>query len=107
MSTVVWISLAVFCVAVAGGIAVATVRGLAAWRAFRGSRRRLEEALLEATRRLAQAEERVAGAAAKAAELERARARLQESLALAAMLTSVAGEVWEFADRVSGAVPRK
>lgn len=107
MQPIVWIPLTVFGVAVAGGLAAAGLQGLAAWRAFRRFRRGLGQALLELTRRLAQAEARLGGAGAKAAELERARVRLQTSLSTAAVLTAAAGEAWELYGRVRGIVPRK
>ena len=63
--------------------------------------------MLEVTRRLAQVEERLAGAAETAARLDRARRRLQEGLATAALLAAAAGEARAVVSRVTGIVLRK
>ena len=107
MSTLIWGSLLVFAVPVAGGLVFAGMRALAAWRAFRLLRRRVGDALLDMTRRLAQAEQRLEGAAEAAARLDRARLRLQEGLATAAILAAAAGEARTVAGSVRGIVPRK
>jgi hypothetical protein len=99
VSTLTWIALVVFGAAVLGGLSAAAVEGLAAWRAFRRFRNGTGMALLEMTRRLAEAEARLAGAATKAAELDRARVQLQASLSTAAVLASAAGEAWEIYGR--------
>jgi hypothetical protein len=107
VSTLTWIALGVFGAAVLGGLVAAALAGLAAWRAFRRFRKGTAMAMLEMTRRLAEAEARLAGAAAKAGELERARVRLQASLSTAAILASAAGEAWEIYGRTRGIIPRK
>jgi hypothetical protein len=107
MSPIVLIPLVVFGAAVLGGLAAAAWQGLAAWRAFRTLRIDVTDALLSTSRRLAQTERRLTGAAAKAAELDRARIRLQQSLSTAALLTAAASETWAIVDRARGVVPRK
>ena len=50
MASLPWIGLSVFLVAIAGGMALAAIRGLAAWRAFRSFERRLDRAVADTTR---------------------------------------------------------
>jgi len=87
-----WSSLGVFVVAAGAGAAFAALRGLEAWRALRSFRRALGESLAELTRRVAGAEARFARAGESAARLARARRRLEESLATAALLATAAGD---------------
>jgi hypothetical protein len=105
--TIVWIPLLVSGVAVVGGLTAAAVQGLAAWRAFRRFRHAVGDGLLDATRRLAEAERRLAHTGEKAAELDRARVRLQRTLAIASVLTGATGEAWGIVGRARGFVPRK
>jgi hypothetical protein len=107
MHTLIWASLLVFVVSVTGGLVLVGVRALAAWRAFRALRRRTGEVLLETTRRVSETEQRLAGAAEAAARLDRARLRLQEGLATAAILAAAAGEARTLVGTVQGVVPRK
>jgi hypothetical protein len=107
MSALIWVSLAFLLLALIGGLGFAGVRALAAWRAFRLLRRRVGDALLDTTRRLAQAEQRLAGAAEAAARLDRARLQLQEGLATAAILAAAVGEARAVVGRARGIVPRK
>jgi hypothetical protein len=107
MSTLDWASLLVLLMAAAGGIVFAGLRALAAWRAFRRLQRRAGDALLETTRKLAQAEQRLAGAADAAARLDQARLRLEETFATAAILAAAAGEARAAVGRLGGVVPLK
>ena len=106
MGVLPWSGLAVFLVAVLGGIALAAVRGLAAYRAARAFEERLNTAMAETTRLLDGIEPRVAKATATAARLEEARARLQESTATMSVLFAAFGEAVALLRRVSAFVPR-
>ncbi len=106
MAWLPWVGLAVFLVATLAGLALAGVRGLATWRAFRSFERSLDKALVETTRLVDGIEPRVARATETAARLEEARARLQESIATAAVLLSALGEARALVRRVSAFVPR-
>jgi hypothetical protein len=106
VGSLAWIGLAVFLVAVLSGAAVAAVRGLAAWRAFRAFERKLEAAVAATTRLIDAIEPRVARASATAARLQEAQARLQESTATAGVLFSAFGEALALLRRVSAFVPR-
>ena len=107
MDRLVLISLIVFAASVLGGTAVVVVQGLHAWRTFRRLQRTATGRLAELTTELTRLERRSAEAAKSAARLDRARARLQESLSTAAVLSAAAGEAWSLAGRVRGVVPRK
>jgi hypothetical protein len=87
-----WSALGVFVVAAGAGLAFAALRGLATWRTLRSFRRALGESLADLTRRAAGAEARLAHAGESAARLGRARRRLEESLATAALLVTAAGD---------------
>ena len=106
MASLPWIGLAVFLVAIMGGLAFAGVRGLGAWRAFRSFERRLERAVGETTRLLDGIEPRLAKAGDTATRLEQARARLEESVATAAVLFAAFGETRALLRRVTAFVPR-
>jgi hypothetical protein len=103
----VLISLIVFALATVGGLAFAGIGGLGAWRAFRSFRRSTNALVAETTARLAGIEIRTAAASERAAELERARARLQVTLARASVLSEAAGEVLAAFRRVRGLIPSK
>jgi hypothetical protein len=107
MQHAVLIALIVFVAALIGGLALVGVRGLAAWRAFRSFKRSTDVLVGETTARLAGIELRTAAMAERAAELDRARARLQESLATAAVLFGGAGEVVTALRLVRGFMPSK
>ena len=92
MGSLPWIGLIVFVVGVVAGVAIAGVRGLAAYRMFRSFQRRLERAVTETTRLIDGIEPRVAKATATAERLEEARARLDESAASAKVLFAAFGE---------------
>jgi hypothetical protein len=101
-----WIGLIVFGVAVLSGLAFAGVRGLAAWRALRSFKRRLEAAMAETTRLLDGIEPRVAKASATAVRLEQARERLAQSVATARVLFDAFGETTALIRRIAAFVPR-
>jgi hypothetical protein len=107
VDSLVLVSLIVFAVSVAGGLIAAAVQGLTAWRAFRRLRRAAMKRVADLADELARLERRSAEAAVTAARLDQARARLEESLSTAAILTAAAGEAWSLAARVRGVVPRK
>ena len=107
MQSFVLVSLIVFAVATVGGLAVAGFQGLAAWRAFRSFKRNTDVLAAETTARLGGIEIRTAAAAERAAELDRARARLQSSLASAAVVSQGAGEVIAAYRRWRGFMPSK
>jgi hypothetical protein len=87
-----WAALAVFVVATAAGLAVAVTTGLDAWRTFRMFRRGLGRGLGDVLRDVAAVEGRLSQAGESAARLDRARAQLQESLAVASVLAASAGD---------------
>jgi len=103
----VLIALIIFGVAVAAGLAAATVRGLQAWRDYRAFRRTVLKRLGELNAALAKVERRSGKATVGAARLNHARERLQRTLELAAVVTGAAGEPWSLIRLVRGAVPRK
>jgi hypothetical protein len=88
----VWISLVVLIVVAAGGVTFAALRGLRAWRALRSFQGATADGLVELTRGVEGAEQRLARAEASAARLERARRRLRQSVAAAALLAASAGD---------------
>lgn len=106
MHHLVLISLVVSALAVVGGTTAVVVQALALWRAYRRSQRMVLRRLAEVTTELHRLERRSGQAAQTAARLDEARARLQASLSTAALLAGAAGEAWELAARIRGAVPR-
>ena len=107
MNQVVLWSLIVSVVAVAGGVALASVRGFAAWRAFRGFRRVSEPALADTATKIAGIEVRTAAATVQVERLERARAQLTQTLATASVLSQASGETWGVIQRVRSLMPHK
>jgi hypothetical protein len=107
MDHLVLISLIVFVAAPVAGLALAGVQGLGAWRAFRSFKRSTGVLVGETTARLAGIELRTEAAARRAAELDRARERLQASLAGAAVLSEGAGEAFAAFRRVRRLLPSK
>jgi hypothetical protein len=103
----VLIALIIFGVAVAAGLAAATVRGLLAWRDFRAFRRTVLKRLGELNAALAKVERRSGKGAESAARLDQARERLQRTLAIAAVVTGATDESWSLLRLVRGVVPRK
>jgi hypothetical protein len=88
----VWIALAVLILAVGGSVAFAALRALSTWRALRSLQRAVGGAALEITHGIEGAEARLAHAGESAARFDRARTRLQESLAAASLLAASAGD---------------
>ena len=107
MTTLIWASLAVFAICLAGGVALAAVRALAAWRAFKLLRRRVGDALADSSRRLAEMERRLTAAGESAARLDEARRRLQAGLRVATLLAGATGDTRAIYGRIRGLVPRK
>ena len=107
MPHAVLIALIVFGIAVAAGVAAATVRGLQAWRDVRAFRRTVLGRLDELSAELAKLERRSTKAADTAAQLDQARRSLQRTLELATVVTGAAVESWSLLGRVRGTVPRK
>ncbi len=107
MAPIVWIPLLVFGVAVLSGLTAVAVQGLAAWRAFRRFRRSLGKGLAETARSLAAVEHNLGRAGEKAAELERARMRLQRAIAAASVLGGGLGEAWALVEGPRSVIPRK
>jgi hypothetical protein len=103
----VWIALGVSVVVVAGALGFAVVRGFATWRTLRRVRRRTVDGIEEMTRRVDRVEQRLEGANASAARLQRALAELQESLARAGVLSAAVAEVRATVSRFTGIMPRK
>lgn len=85
-------SLVFFVVAAIGGTAFAALRGLRAWRALRRLQRTVGAGIVEVARGIDGAEARLARAGESAAKLDRARARLNESLAVFSVLAAAAGD---------------
>jgi hypothetical protein len=92
VATLALSALALFVVAACGGGAFAALHGLRAWRALRGIQRRVGAGMLEVTRGIEGVEARLGNAGESAARLERAGARLQESLAGLSVLAAAAGD---------------
>ena len=106
MSSLPWLGLAVFVLAILGGLVSAGVRGLAFWRRFGSFRRQLDVAMVETTRLLDGIQPRVDKASASAVRLEQARVRLEQSTASASVLFAAFGEALALVRRVSAFVPR-
>lgn len=106
MHHLVALSLIVFAVAVVSGLAVAGVRGLSAWRAYKGFRRTTADGMLATASRIEQLEARTAGSAGRAARLAEAQAHLQQSLAEAGVIREAAKEVQALVERIRLVAPR-
>jgi hypothetical protein len=96
----VLVSLLVAGLAVVAGLVLLAVRALALWRTFRRFRRRLDAELAMLNLRLGRTGERLEEAGRRAARLEEARSRLQDSLSTARLLIGAAGEAWALATRL-------
>ncbi len=101
------IALIVFAVAVAVGLVAATVRGLQLWRDFRAFRRTVLRRLDKLNGELAMVERRSAKAAGSTVALERAHARLRQTLEIASLVRGAAAESWSLFRLVRDVVPRK
>ena len=106
MESLPWAGLGIFLIAILAGAALAGVRGLAAWRAFRSFERRLDRAVVETTRLIDGIEPRVERATATAHRLEDARVRLQESVRVAGVLFAAFAEARGLFVRVAALIPR-
>jgi hypothetical protein len=107
MPAFTWIALGVFVLTVLSGAILASVRTLAAWRAFQSLRRSVAGGLDDMVRKVADVEERLAHAGRTATRLDEATARLRDSLATASVLASAAGEARAPIERIRGVIPRK
>ncbi len=102
MTAWIWGAAAVAAVTAVASGSSAAVRAVATWRAFRRLERRLGEALDAVARRVERSEGALAAAADLARRLDRARADLRRSVAVAAVLASALGEVRALLRRVTG-----
>jgi hypothetical protein len=89
------------------GLAFALARALAAWRAFRRFKGRLEESLLLVERNVAGIDERMATADRTATRLAEAQTRLRQSLATVGVLADALGEARALLGGVRGSLPGK
>ena len=92
MSTYLVIALVVFFVAVLAGVAVAAVRGLALWRAFKGFRRTVLAGMDDLNRRVAALQRRADALPVKVERFDEARASLQQSVAEVRVIADAFGE---------------
>jgi hypothetical protein len=106
VSSLPYAGLGVFLVATAVGIAIAAVRGWAFWKAYKAFQPKLDTAVAETTRLLDALQPRVDRASLTGVRLEEARARLRDSLAVAAVLSGAMSEVNALFRRVTDTVPR-
>ena len=106
MHHLVAISLLVFALAAVSGIAVAGVRGLAAWRALKSFKRTTGEGMLRTAELIEKLEARSAASAGRAERLAGAQAQLQKTLAEAAVIGEAADEVWSLIQRARLVAPR-
>jgi len=100
------LSFLVFGAAGVSGLVVASVRGLAAWRALKSFRRNAADGLLATATRIEQLEARTAASSGRTARLAEAQAQLQRSLAEAAVITEASHEVWALVEHVRLLAPR-
>jgi hypothetical protein len=92
VSTYLAIALAVFVVAVVAGSAVAAVRGLDLWRAFKRFRRTVLAEMDDMNRRVGVLQRRADALPMQAARLQEAQASLQHSVAEARVIADAFGE---------------
>jgi len=92
MPAFAWAALGVSIAAVAGGAATAATNGLRAWRAFRQFRRSVGRAVDDVMSDVGAIEARLARTGETVAHVDRARRRLQESLAALAVIRASAGD---------------
>jgi uracil phosphoribosyltransferase len=107
MLTAVWIALAVGFAAFAGGAAFAVSRAFRAYRTFRRTSRTITRHLGDLTAKAAATEEKAVAATGNSTKLADAATKLQESLAVLAVLRAAFSETTAGVGRVRGAVPRK
>jgi hypothetical protein len=104
---VVWIALAVGATAFVAGTALAVSHAFRAWRTFRRTSRHLSRGLDELTARAAATEAKAVAATGSTTRLADAAEKLQESLAVLAVLRAALAEATSSAGRVRSVVPRK
>jgi hypothetical protein len=102
-----WYPFIFLALALAGSLTVATRRGLRTWRTFRAFSSSTEQAIGTVNTSAEQAEAHAAAFTAATERLERAQARLQESLAELAVLRAAAEEVRASLAGVRGLIPRR
>jgi hypothetical protein len=102
-----WYPVLFLVLALAISLTVAIRRGLRTFRGFRAFSGSAEQALGAVTKSAEQAEARAAAISGATERLERARARLDKSLAELAVLRAAAAEVQRTFGAVRGLVPRK
>lgn len=107
MLIVVWIALAVALAAFAVGAALAVSRAFRAWRTFRRTSRNITRHLDDLTTKAAATEQKAVAATGNSTKLADAVARLQESLAVLAVLRAALADTTAGVNRVRGVVPRK
>jgi hypothetical protein len=107
VSTLVTVALVIFFVSVVAGLVLAGLKGLDAWRAFKRFRRSTEAGMVHIAELIAQMEKRTAGVSERIARIERAQARLQESIATAGVIGGAAGELWSRYRVLRSFMPRK
>jgi hypothetical protein len=102
----IWGALIVGAAAVAAALALLVVRILAAWRAFKATRRRLFRGLEDIAAKGEATTESLA-AAGETAELHAGLLRLRRSLAQLAVLREALDEVQDTFGRLTAVMPRK
>ncbi|HEV2590975.1 MAG TPA: hypothetical protein VGU02_03685 [Gaiellaceae bacterium] len=107
MLIVVWIALALGLAAFAAGAGLAVSRAFRAWRTFRRTSRNITRHLDDLTSKAAATEAKAIAATSNGSKLADAAARLQESLAVLAVLRAALADTTAGVNRVRGVVPRK
>lgn len=107
MLVLVWLGLAVFVLASAGGIAFAAVRGLRAYRALRATGGELTDGIDRITRNADEIATKLERLADGTGRLEAALARLHASRSRLNVLLQAIAEVRAGIGRITGVVPRK
>jgi len=103
----IWLCAAFLVVAVVGGATVAGLRGWRLYKAFRDTSSRTADAVARVTDAAMQAERRATSLAESTERLNRAIARLQESLAELAVLRAATDDVRNWIAVVRALVPTK
>ncbi|HZP73818.1 MAG TPA: hypothetical protein VFA97_10630 [Gaiellaceae bacterium] len=102
-----WLPLAFLVVALAGSLAIATVRAWRLWRTVRALSKRITEAVTQVTDAAATAEQHATALTGATERLVDGVARLQRSLAELAVLRAAAGEARAAYAAFRGFVPTK
>lgn len=105
--TYVWIALAFAVIVPVGLFALAIVRAIRAWRAFRSLLRAVARKLSELERKAAATESKATAVTAKTADVAAAAERLHASLDKLATLRAAWGEAMSPIARARGFAPRK